>query len=168
MIALLLGGARSGKSRRALELTAEIPQHGYFIATAEKVDDEMSARILKHQVERSEKWQTIETPLALTETLASLDHAGTTIVVDCLTVWLANLLHYDKEVQGAIDDLVTFLPKAKADIRLVSNETGLGLVPETAMGREFRDIQGRLNQEVAAAADLVEMLVAGIPLVIKS
>ena len=167
MITLYLGGARSGKSRRALEGVAGSVQRRCFVATAEPVDEEFAERIRRHQETRDASWETLEAPVDLAQTLAQLDGEGTLIVVDCLTLWLGNLIHHEQDADRNIEHLLNGLKTAQADVRLVSNEVGLGLVPDNALGREFRDLQGRLNQQVAAVADRVELLVAGLPLVIK-
>lgn len=167
MIHLILGGARSGKSRLALALAENETRHCHFVATAEVVDDEFSERIQKHRQERDSRWQTIETPLELVETLQQLDQPNIIIVVDCLSVWLGNLMHHQKPHDRYLQDLLSFLPTAKAEIRFVSNEVGLGLVPETPMGRVFRDLQGRINQDIASLADQVQLVVAGIPVQVK-
>ena len=166
MITFLLGGARSGKSRRALQ-SVEPAKTRYFVATAEPVDDEFVERIAKHQKERDASWQTVESPIALVDTLSNLDAPDTVIVVDCLTLWLGNLLHHEQDATNETQRLIALLSRAQADIRLVSNEVGLGLVPENALGREFRDLQGQLNQRIASIADRVELMVAGLPLLIK-
>lgn len=168
MISLFLGGARSGKSQRVL-ITEDCSYAAYhFIATAEVTDDDLAERIAKHKAERGRQWQTLEAPVHLVQAIQNVDQNGALIVVDCLTVWLGNLMHHQHNVQEAMDVLIKYLPQTNADIRLVSNEVGLGIVPETSLGRQFRDLQGRLNQDIAAIADRVELMVAGIPMVIKS
>ncbi len=163
-VTLILGGARSGKSRFA-ESVAKGEKH--YVATAEPHDDEMRARILMHQQQRGAGWTTHEAPLKLAETLAAIDGAGRFILVDCLTLWLNNLMMAQHDIDAAASALVAQLAKMKADVVLVSNEVGLGLVPETKLGRDFRDAQGRLNSQVAAAADHVVFVAAGLPLVLK-
>lgn len=167
-ISLYLGGARSGKSRRALDISETSHASGCFIATAEVTDGEFAERIAQHQAERDDRWQTVEAPVDLTNAIASADQMDGLIVVDCLTVWLGNLMHYERNLDDAVAELLELLPRVQADVRLVSNEVGLGVVPETPLGRQFRDYQGRLNQQVAALADHVELMVAGIPMVVKS
>ncbi len=163
MISFFLGGARSGKSRRALTVAGG----GVFIATAEITDSEFEKRISQHQQERGPEWRTIECALDLSQEI-SRQPAGSTLLVDCLTVWLGNLMHYERDVRAETELLVSTLTQSESDIFLVSNEVGQGVVPEHPMGREFRDWQGRLNQQVAKTADRVELLVAGIPLTVKS
>ncbi|MEM9375654.1 MAG: bifunctional adenosylcobinamide kinase/adenosylcobinamide-phosphate guanylyltransferase [Pseudomonadota bacterium] len=163
----ILGGARSGKSRRALALAEEIGPNRLFLATAEASDEEMASRIARHQEERGDGWSTMETPLDLVPALAGIDPAFDVCLVDCLTVWLSNLMHYEREVASATRDLCVQLAKMPIPIVLVSNEIGLGLVPETPLGRRFRDAQGRLNQEVARHCHRVEFIAAGLPLRLK-
>lgn len=172
--ALVLGGARSGKTRRALALAECRPQRVY-IATAEAWDDEMRHRIRLHQDERDETWTTIETPLDLTLGLeqAAASGPGVAIVVDCLTLWINNLMHHERDVAAETKKLaeaVSSLAAAAGERRVifVSNEVGLGIVPENAMARAFRDHQGRVNQTMAAAVDRVEFIAAGLPMVLKT
>ncbi|HUF87558.1 MAG TPA: bifunctional adenosylcobinamide kinase/adenosylcobinamide-phosphate guanylyltransferase [Thermohalobaculum sp.] len=163
-LSLILGGARSGKSARALAL-AEAPR--VFIATAEALDDEMAERIRRHHAERGPDWGLAEAPLELAA--AVRDHSGerVTLVVDCLTLWLSNLMHHGRDADAEIDALVLALAEAPGRVVLVSNEVGLGLAPVNALGRAFRDAQGRLNQRIAGAADHVEFVAAGLPLILK-
>jgi len=163
-VSLILGGARSGKSARALALAA--PPH-VFIATAEALDGEMRERIVRHQAERGADWRLVEEPLELAEAVRANAAAGVTLVVDCLTLWLSNLMHREGDVAAATGDLIAALAAAPGRVVLVSNEVGMGLAPMTALGREFRDAQGRLNQQIAAVADHVEFVAAGLPLVLK-
>ena len=163
-VTLVLGGARSGKSLFA-ESLAEGERH--YVATAEGLDDEIRQRIALHQQQRGASWTTHEAPLNLVAALAAIDGAGRFILVDCLTLWLSNLMLAENNIEAAASALVAQLAKMKADVVLVSNEVGLGLVPETRLGRDFRDAQGRLNSQVAAAADHVVFVAAGLPLVLK-
>lgn len=166
---LILGGARSGKSTRALAL-AQPYARKILIATAEARDDEMTARIAAHRAERDAAWETHEQPLRLAETITrmspSLDNSNV-VVIDCLTLWLSNQMHTGVNLEIETENLVTAIKKSPADIIIISNELGLGLVPDTKLGRDFRDEQGRLNQRFAAAADIVEFVAAGIPLRMK-
>lgn len=164
-VTLILGGARSGKSAHALRLTAEPPH--VFLATAEALDDEMAERIRQHQDERSTDWGLIEAPLDLAPAIRANAAEGTTLLVDCLTLWLSNLMHHERDVNAEIEGLLTVLADAPGRVVLVSNEIGLGLAPINALGRAFRDAQGRLNQQVAAAADRVEFIAAGLPITLK-
>lgn len=168
---LLLGGARSGKSRRALRL-AESYEVRVMIATAEARDAEMAARIERHRAERDNSWRTIEAPIEIVEAIARVSGdaaAGSrsVVVIDCLTLWLSNLMHAGADIAEETDALIEAIAGSRADIILISNELGLGLVPETRLGREFRDAQGCLNQRLAAAVDVVEFLAAGLPLRLK-
>ncbi|MEL7022603.1 MAG: bifunctional adenosylcobinamide kinase/adenosylcobinamide-phosphate guanylyltransferase [Pseudomonadota bacterium] len=165
-VTLILGGARSGKSRRAQELAEAASAQRVFIATAEALDDEMANRIARHQRDRGTGWRTIEAPLDLTHALQEAAVTGGVILIDCLTLWLSNMMHRERDVDAAIAELVNTL-REPAELILVSNEVGLGLVPETPLGRTFRDHQGRLNQAIAAASDRVEFVAAGLPLALK-
>jgi len=127
----------------------------------------MADRIARHRSERGGDWTTLEVPLDVPSVLSQTASAQTVIVVDCLTVWLANLMHHAHNVAGASDALVHALSTLAGPVILVSNEVGLGLVPETPLGRAFRDAQGRLNQQLAAVCDRVELIAAGLPCVLK-
>lgn len=161
-ITLILGGARSGKSARALAL-ATPPR--LFIATAEALDDEMADRIARHKADRPAGWDLTEEPLNLAAALKAA--SGRTAVIDCLTLWLSNLMHKERDIEAETETLLTALRAARAPVILVSNETGLGLAPMDPLSRRFRDEQGRLNQRVAEMADRVEFIAAGLPLRLK-
>lgn len=163
---LILGGARSGKSRRALEISKQFKER-FYIATAQPLDDEMRDRIAMHRVERGGEWQTLETPLDLAGTIRGLSGQGAVAIIDCLTLWLSNLIHAGLNVESETEGLIAAISDCPATLIFVSNELGLGLVPETQLGRIFRDHQGRLNQSLAQAVDHVEFLIAGLPLKIK-
>lgn len=171
---LILGGARSGKTRRALAL-AELRRWRIYIATAEPLDDEMRSRIQRHRAERGAGWTTAESPLALATTLARLSSdiratgraEETAIVVDCLTLWLANLMHAEQNIERETEEFVEALSSCPAPVIIVSNEVGHGIVPENKLARDFRDAQGRLNQTVAAAAGSVEIVIAGLSMRLK-
>ena len=163
-ITLILGGARSGKSRLA-ESLARGEKH--YIATAQAFDDEMRERISRHQAQRGNGWETHEEALALPSKLREVDGAGRFILVDCLTLWLSNLILADMDWEGPAAELVAVLGGVSSDVVLVSNEVGLSIVPDNALGRRFRDAQGLLNQRVAAVADRVVFVAAGLPLVLK-
>jgi adenosyl cobinamide kinase/adenosyl cobinamide phosphate guanylyltransferase len=174
---LLLGGARGGKSAYALRLAEESQRASgnevCFIATAQGLDEEMTARITRHRSERPSGWRTIEEPWQIDEALRLTGEAGT-VVVDCLTLFVSNWLmrHENEEECEKFVQRITrdFLEQARASrqtIICVSNEVGLGLVPNARMGRVFRDLLGRVNQDFAAAADEVYLLVAGVPLKLK-
>lgn len=164
---LILGGARSGKSRRALTLAEQVSAQRVFIATAEALDQEMAERIARHKEERAAGWDTIEAPHKLVEAIAHASAPDRVCVVDCLTLWLSNLMHHGRDVSAETDRLCAALASCAGDVILVSNEVGLGLVPETPLGREFRDAQGRLNQAIAEVCDRVEFIAAGLPLSLK-
>ncbi|MEM6773608.1 MAG: bifunctional adenosylcobinamide kinase/adenosylcobinamide-phosphate guanylyltransferase [Pseudomonadota bacterium] len=164
---LVLGGARSGKSRRAIVRAESYNVHPVYIATAEPLDDEMEERIAAHREERGEHWCTLEVPLLLSSALREQAKLGRVCVVDCLTIWLSNLMHYEKDPDEATHELCTTLAELGAPIILVSNEVGLGIVPESPLGRRFRDAQGRLNQRLAACCAQVEFMVAGLPMTLK-
>lgn len=164
-VSLILGGARSGKSARALALADAPPR--VFVATAEALDAEMAERIRCHQVERGPGWGVVEAPLDLAEAIRGNAGEGVTLVVDCLTLWLSNLMHAGRDVEAETEALLAALDGAPGRMVLVSNEVGFGLAPANALGRAFRDAQGRLNQRVAAAADHVEFVAAGLPLFLK-
>ncbi|MDX2073266.1 MAG: bifunctional adenosylcobinamide kinase/adenosylcobinamide-phosphate guanylyltransferase [Alphaproteobacteria bacterium] len=168
MITLVLGGARSGKSRYAEELAAQGGKPKLYIATSERLDAEMSERIARHQQDRAAAgWQTIEEPLAIAALLADNRFAGHSVLVDCLTLWLGNVLHYKRDVTAHSRALVMALAASKADVVLVSNEVGGGIVPDSALAREFRDAAGILHQQVAKIAGRVVLMVAGLPVNIK-
>ena len=171
-VSLVLGGARSGKSTYAEKLATGTlfggaPRPALYIATAEAGDVEMATRIMAHRARRGANWTTIEVPLALDEALLGNAVAGRPILVDCLTLWLSNLMHAGRDLDEAADELVRALDGLAAPVVLVSNEVGLGIVPETPLGRAFRDAQGRLNMRMAERADRVISMTAGLPLVLK-
>jgi len=165
-VTLVLGGARSGKSRYAESLVTARPHPWVYIATAEAKDDEMAARIAAHQARRAEGWQTIEAPHELPEALRDAPERAA-VLVDCLTLWLANLMHdafdFDKITQRLEEALIGRVGTTV----LVSNEVGLGIVPDNALARSFRDAQGLLNQRLAGVAARVVFMVAGLPLTVK-
>lgn len=162
-VTLVLGGARAGKSGYALALLGG----GLFVATAEAGDAEMAERIAAHRAERGDSWTTIEEPLDLADVLRR--HAGDArpILVDCLTLWLSNLMHRDRDIEEATVALLAALDARRGETVLVSNEVGLGIVPDNALARRFRDAQGTLNRRIAARADRVIFMAAGLPLTLK-
>lgn len=166
-LTLVLGGARSGKSRYAEDLIQGAAPPWVYIATAEALDDEMRERIAQHRDRRDGRWLTIDAPRDLAGAIAKADGEGRPILIDCLTLWLSNTLLADADVEKACEDLTAVLAKARGPIVAVSNEVGFGLVPETPLGRRFRDAQGRLNQRVAKVADRVMLVAAGLPLTLK-
>jgi adenosylcobinamide kinase/adenosylcobinamide-phosphate guanylyltransferase len=165
-ITLVLGGARSGKSRLAEGLLAGARSRTY-LATAEAGDAEMAARIADHRARRGPGWSTLEEPLELVPALARATEAGGAVLVDCLTLWLANLLGDGRDPAAEGDRLVAALPGLPGPVVLVSNEVGLGIVPDNALARAFRDQAGRMHQAVAAVAQRVLWVAAGLPLTLK-
>ncbi len=164
---LVLGGARSGKSAFAECLVANSGLKRVYLATGAAGDEEMRARIDRHRARRGENWRTIEEPLAIIDALAREAAPHRAILIDCLTLWLSNLMHANRDSEREIQRLAAALRAATSPIVLVSNEVGLGIVPETPLGRRFRDAQGRLNQAIAATAGNVALIVAGLPLWLK-
>ncbi len=171
MITLVLGGARSGKSRYAEALARKAAGKVVFIATAQACDDEMHAKIERHRQERPSTWLTVETPFDLEGAIASHGARGSFLIVDCLTTLTANLLLAESEdkdrVLARIESICATLATTAASVVLVSNEVGSSVVPEYALGRTFRDLLGELNQRVARIADNVILMVAGYPLAVK-
>jgi adenosylcobinamide kinase/adenosylcobinamide-phosphate guanylyltransferase len=170
MIQLILGGARSGKSRLAEGIAQQSNMAVTYIATAQAWDDEMAERIAHHQAQRPASWRVIEEPLQLATCLQSLDQACQVILVDCLTLWMSNLLMQDEQASyQAIEcqKLLDVLPTLQSDIILVSNETGLGVVPMGQISRKFVDETGRLHQKLGQIADKVIFCVAGFPMILK-
>jgi len=169
--ALILGGARSGKSGYALELARKFPAPRLFLATAEAGDEEMAARIAQHQLERGEGWDTWEAPLNLAEAITQAQGSCEVILADCLTLWLSNQLLRagdPDELKKLCLEVVEALRETATPTILVSNEVGLGIVPENPLARQFRDWAGWFHRQLAAAADLVVLMVAGLPLILKS
>ncbi|WP_370176501.1 bifunctional adenosylcobinamide kinase/adenosylcobinamide-phosphate guanylyltransferase [Sphingobium abikonense] len=164
---LCLGGARSGKSRYAQQRAEAAKGAPVFIATAQPFDDEMHARIARHRADRDERWHCIEAPLDLAPAIDSLSGKGQIVLVDCLTLWLSNLLLAGKPIDDEAATLTQAVARFDGTIILVANEVGWGIVPDNALARQFRDDAGRLNQAVAAACDEVTLIVAGLPLRLK-
>lgn len=166
-IALVLGGARSGKSAYAEQLAKDTGRKLTYIATSQVYDSEMRDRVDLHKDRRSSEWTTFEEPVELLATLQRESHADKVILVDCLTLWLTNvLLNDDLDAQAYIDDLTDNL-NFNGPVIFVSNEVGLGIVPENKLARQFRDLAGTLHQGIAAQAGLVTMVAAGLPLKLK-
>jgi adenosylcobinamide kinase/adenosylcobinamide-phosphate guanylyltransferase len=165
-LTLVLGGARSGKSRHGECLIEALPPPWRYIATAQAWDDEMAARIAEHRGRRSAGWQTIDAPHDLAAAVGALP-AGAPVLVDCLTLWLSNRLLAEADLASECAVLVEALAAHDGPAVAVSNEVGLSIVPENALGRRFRDAQGRLNQLVAARATRVIFMVAGLPMMVK-
>ncbi|MBF0118247.1 MAG: bifunctional adenosylcobinamide kinase/adenosylcobinamide-phosphate guanylyltransferase [Desulfobacterales bacterium] len=169
-IVFITGGCRSGKSSHALHLANKKGGEKYFIATCIPYDDEMRKRVNAHKIERGAEFQTIETPILLVENLTEISKKADIVIVDCLTLWINNLLMEEKKDEKVIEhiqELIKSIPKLKSDVIFVSNEVGCGIVPENQLARRFRDLIGFINQKLAASADLVIFMVSGIPVVIK-
>ncbi len=166
-LTLVLGGARSGKSRHAEGLVEAAAPSALYVATAEPRDDEMRRRIAEHRARRGARWAVIEEPLAVAGLLRAETRPGRPVLVDCLTLWLANVMLAGRDPDAEIDALLAILPRLEGAVVMVANEVGLGIVPENALARQFRDHAGRLNREVAAAADRVHFIAAGLPLILK-
>jgi adenosylcobinamide kinase/adenosylcobinamide-phosphate guanylyltransferase len=164
---LVLGGARSGKSAFAERMIAESSLSRVYLATATADDGEMQDRIAHHRSRRGSDWTAVEEPLALIDALTQASRPGCAVLVDCLTLWLSNLMLAGRDPDVEAKRLARFLGLAANPIVLVSNEVGLGIVPETRLGRDFRDAQGRLNQMVASSVPNVVFVAAGLPLWLK-
>ncbi len=165
-LTLVLGGARSGKSRHAEALVEALPAPWSYIATAQAYDEEMRQRIAEHRARRPCGWQTVDAPLALAEAIGA-QPAGRPILVDCLTLWLTNLILAERDTDVAGAALFAACERATGPLVLVGNEVGLGIVPENALARRFRDEAGRLHQALAARAASVVFMVAGLPMRVK-
>jgi adenosylcobinamide kinase/adenosylcobinamide-phosphate guanylyltransferase len=164
---LVIGGARSGKSRHAGELALRSGLAPVLVATAQGLDAEMEQRIARHREERAPGWQVIEEPLELAACLAAEAGPGRILVVDCLTLWLTNWMLAGRDDDAVVSTLTGALAQLAGPVILVSNEVGAGIVPDNELARRFRDAQGRLNQAVASACDRVTLVCAGLPLVLK-
>lgn len=164
---LVLGGARSGKSRTALQLAESASARRIYIATAQAYDDEMRDRIAQHRMERDGSWETQDAPLDLCKAIQAHAGPGRAVLVDCLTLWLSNILLAERDLEHETDLLRQTVREASGPLILVSNEVGHGIVPATALGRTFRDEQGRLNQRIAEVCDVVVFVAAGCPILLK-
>lgn len=169
MLQLILGGARSGKSRLAEQTAISMQLAVTYVATAQALDSEMQSRIAHHQNQRPADWSLVEEPLFLAKTLQKIDQPNQIILVDCLTLWLTNLLLLDDQnvQEFECEQLLKVLPKLQSEIILVSNETGLGVVPLGEISRRFVDETGRLHQALGQIADKVVFCVAGFPMILK-
>jgi len=171
MMILVTGGARSGKSNFALKLAEKLEGKGLFLATAEALDEEMGQRIQRHRKQRGNRWNTIEEPIYLGKALRPILGLYNTIVVDCLTLWMSNLLgkylDHEEKITEVTDDFLACMVEFKGTIIVVSNEVGMGIVPSNRSTRIFRDMAGQLNQKVAQIADEVYLIVSGLPLQLK-
>jgi adenosylcobinamide kinase / adenosylcobinamide-phosphate guanylyltransferase len=170
-LSLITGPVRSGKTHFALQLALSFPEPRAYIATAQGLDFEMAERIRRHQEERGSAFQTIEEPLNLTSRLEKIKETSSIVVVDCLTLWVSNLLGTmegeGQGIQEQMEALLAVLKNFQTPVILIGNEVGWGIVPENALARTFRDLSGRLHQAIAQIADQVILMVAGIPLVVK-
>ncbi|PNU02697.1 bifunctional adenosylcobinamide kinase/adenosylcobinamide-phosphate guanylyltransferase [Novosphingobium guangzhouense] len=164
---LVLGGARSGKSRHAQARIEEVPGRLCYIATGQAFDAEMTDRIVRHREDRGPRWTTLEEPQDLAAAIAKAARDADAILVDCLTLWVSNLMLADMSLDGPAAALCEAIRRCPIPLALVSNEVGLGIVPENALARRFRDEAGRLNQTVAAMVDEVQFVAAGLPLRLK-
>lgn len=167
---LLTGGVRSGKSRYAQSLAKGAGGRVYYVATAEALDTGMKKRITAHRKSRPKSWHTVEVPLSVIKAVSSLPRGDKTVILDCLTLFISNLIHKglsDAEIRSEVKGVVSALRKNSSLAIIVTNEVGSGIVPDTALGRRFRDLQGAVNSMVAKEAEKVCLLVSGIPLYIK-
>jgi len=168
---LVLGGAKSGKSSFAMDVCNSLNKKRIFLATAQALDQEMEDRIRRHQAERGSGWRTVEEPLKVAETIGSLDSEDTVILLDCLTLWLNNLYMEHGEDQEAIDKAIENLARQLTDIRgaviVVSNEVGMGIVPDNQLSRTYRDTAGYMNQGIARLSGKVVAVLAGLPILLK-
>jgi adenosylcobinamide kinase/adenosylcobinamide-phosphate guanylyltransferase len=165
-VILITGGARSGKSKRAETRTRAFPGQPVYVATAEALDAEMEARIAMHRTRRGTDWIEHEVPLDLVPALVASDGGGARLV-DCLTLWLSNLMHAERDWEREVSELAAALPRLRSPVVLVTNEVGLGIVPDNALARSYRDAAGFMNQAIAAVADEAEFVVAGLPMKLK-
>ncbi|MDA8240476.1 MAG: bifunctional adenosylcobinamide kinase/adenosylcobinamide-phosphate guanylyltransferase [Nitrospiraceae bacterium] len=163
----VLGGARSGKSALALARASALPGKKAYIATAQAFDDEMEVRRERHRLERLVDWDTFEEPLDLPGLLVKIRDSHDVILIDCLTLWLSNLMLADRDILKETESFISALTSVRGSLFAVSNEVGFGIVSENEMARKFRDLAGTLNQRAAAVADQVYLVAAGIPIKIK-
>ena len=163
----VIGGARSGKSHHAQARMEALPGRLAFIATAQPYDAEMEERIARHQADRGPRWTTLEAPIDLPDAIAHASRSTDGVLVDCLTLWLSNLLLAEHDLDACTKDLQEAAQTCPVPLTLVANEVGLGIVPENALARKFRDEAGRMNQRIAGVADEVVLVAAGLPLTLK-
>ncbi len=164
---LVLGGARSGKSRFAQMQAEALPGQLVYIATAQAFDVEMEDRIARHRAVRGPRWHTVDAPLALAAAMLAESRPDSVVLIDCLTLWASNLLLGEQDVAAAVSELTSAIGAAPGKIIFVTNEVGLGIVPDNALARRFRDIAGDINQAVAACVDSAIFVAAGLPMVLK-
>jgi adenosylcobinamide kinase/adenosylcobinamide-phosphate guanylyltransferase len=166
-IVFVLGGARSGKSKFALEAASTIPGRKAFVATAQALDEEMAQRIAAHKSQRPCEWQVFEEPVNIQDLVTRIQGIYDVLLIDCLTLWVTNLMLGNDDVEEKVRLLVDVLSACRSSVFIVSNEVGLGIVPDNKLSRNFRDITGNLNRKMAAVADEVYFVAAGLPLRIK-
>lgn len=167
VLTFITGGARSGKSARAQMLAEDQDGELVYLATAQAFDDEMTDRIARHQADRDARWRTVECPVDLPDAILREMAPGRVLLVDCLTLWTSNLLLGEHDFAAMSQHLIDALSRASSPVILVSNEVGMGIVPDNALARRFRDMAGRLNQQVAAISDRAELVVSGLSLTLK-
>lgn len=167
LVTFVIGGARSGKSSFALKEGSALVGKKAYVATAEALDAEMKARIEKHREERSEEWITFEEPLNISQLIDDLQKDFDVIIIDCLTVWLSNLMMDKRDIDETMGTFSHSLSAANCSLFIVSNELGMGIVPDNELARRFRDVAGAMNQKLAGLADNVYLVTAGIPIKIK-
>lgn len=165
-LSIVLGGASSGKSDFAERLATSANCPRTYIATSQPFDAEMVAKVEKHRLDRGPDWQTIEAPLDITKALTQV-LPNSVVLIDCLTLWLSNQMHVEADIDTEVERLLTNLSGHPNPIICVSNEVGMGLVPDTPLGRRFRDLQGAFNRQIADQADLAVFVAAGLPLTLK-
>lgn len=163
----VLGGARSGKSRYAQARAESLPGDLLYIATAQAFDEEMADRIARHVADRGPRWSTLDVPLDLPAAILANAAQEHVLLVDCLTLWTSNLMFTERDLDAETEALATAVAQAGGPVILVANEVGLGIVPDNALARRFRDAAGRINQAIAAAAEEVQFIAAGLPLRLK-
>ncbi|WP_294254715.1 bifunctional adenosylcobinamide kinase/adenosylcobinamide-phosphate guanylyltransferase [uncultured Sphingomonas sp.] len=163
----VLGGARSGKSRYAQARAESLPGDLLYIATAQAFDAEMEERIAHHRADRGPRWSTLDVPLGLPAAILAHAAPARVLLVDCLTLWTSNLMFAERDLDAETEALATAVTQAGGPVLLVANEVGLGIVPDNALARRFRDAAGRINQAIAAAAEEVQFIAAGLPLRLK-
>jgi adenosylcobinamide kinase/adenosylcobinamide-phosphate guanylyltransferase len=166
-VTLVLGGARSGKSSFAERLVVDHRRGCVYLATAEIHDDEMAKRVRQHQARRDALWRNVEAPLDICRTLEAETEQGAAVLVDCLTLWLSNLMHAGRDPETETAMLIKALGQCGGPVVFVANEVGLGIVPDNKLARDFRDHAGRMNQRLAAVSDAVFFIAAGLPMQLK-
>jgi len=166
-ITLILGGARSGKSHFAEQMAFETGKNKIYLATSQAFDGEMIDRINKHKTDRGNGWVTVEEPIDIKRVLKTSADTDNVVLLDCLTLWISNLMMVERDISDAFKELCDVLPELEGELILVSNEVGQGIVPDNAMARAFRDYAGRLHQDIAALADEVYFVTAGLPQKLK-